>query len=68
MIPLGLLATRKSRGSRGTLFFGALLACGGVILNRTNVVVYALNLKDPIPQSDPQSYAPSCTSGASRSA
>jgi len=30
-----------------------------VILNRTNVVVYALNLKGPIPQSDPQSYAPS---------
>jgi len=59
VIPLGLLATRRSRGSRGTLFFGALLACGGVILNRTNVVVYALDLKGPIPQSDPQSYAPS---------
>jgi len=59
VIPLGLLATKASRGSRGTLFLGALLACGGVILNRTNVVVYALSLKGPIPQSDPQSYAPS---------
>jgi len=30
-----------------------------VILNRTNVVVYALDLKGPVPQSEPRSYAPS---------
>jgi formate dehydrogenase iron-sulfur subunit len=59
VVPLGLLATRKSRESRGPLFFGALLAGAGVILNRTNVVINALDLKGPIPQWTPQSYAPS---------
>jgi formate dehydrogenase iron-sulfur subunit len=59
VIPLILLSTRRLRESPKALFWGALLACGGVILNRTNVVVYALDLKGPIPQSVPQSYTPS---------
>lgn len=59
LLPLVLLATRKLRANPRTLFWGALLACGGVILNRTNVVIYALHLRGPIPQATPQSYSPS---------
>jgi formate dehydrogenase iron-sulfur subunit len=58
-LPLVLLGTRRLREAPATLLLGALLACGGVILNRTNVVIYALHLKGPIPQWDPQSYSPS---------
>jgi len=59
LIPLALLSTRKLRENPTTLFFGALLACGGVILNRTNIVMFSLDMKGPIPQFAPQSYAPS---------
>jgi formate dehydrogenase iron-sulfur subunit len=59
LIPLLLLGTRRLRELPLALFLGALLACGGVILNRTNVVVYALDLKGPIPQWVPEPYAPS---------
>jgi len=59
LLPLALLSTRRLRENPKTLFLGALLACGGVVLNRTNVVIYALDLKGPIPMSDPHSYAPS---------
>ncbi len=59
VIPLVLLGVRRLRENPRTLFVGALLACGGVILNRTNVVVYALDLKGPIPQWVPEPYSPS---------
>jgi formate dehydrogenase iron-sulfur subunit len=59
LLPLVLLGTKRLRANPKTLFWGALLACGGVVLNRTNVVVYALDLKGPIPQLAPQPYAPS---------
>jgi formate dehydrogenase iron-sulfur subunit len=59
LIPLCLLSTRRLRENATTLCWGALLACGGVVLNRTDVVVYAIDLKGPIPQSEPQSYSPS---------
>ncbi len=59
VIPLLLLATRKLRENPRALFLGALLACGGVILNRTNVVIYALDLEGPIPQWVPEPYSPS---------
>ena len=58
-IPLVLLGTRRLRENPRTLFLGALLGCLGVVLNRTNVVVYALDLKGPIPQWSPESYSPS---------
>jgi formate dehydrogenase iron-sulfur subunit len=59
VIPLLLLATRKLRENPRALFFGALLGCAGVILNRTNVVIYALDLKGPIPSWVPEPYSPS---------
>jgi formate dehydrogenase iron-sulfur subunit len=59
LIPLVMFGTRRLRENPVTLFWAALLACGGVVLNRANVVIYALDLKGPIPQSHPQSYAPS---------
>jgi formate dehydrogenase iron-sulfur subunit len=59
VVPLVLLGSRKLRESASMLFWGAFLACGGVILNRVDVVVYALDLKGPIPQEAPQPYSPS---------
>jgi len=59
LIPLVLLSTRKLRENPTTLFLGALLACGGVVLNRCNIVMFSLDMKGPIPQFAPQSYAPS---------
>ena len=41
------------------LFLGALLATLGVILNRVNVVLLAMDLKGPMPQVRPTSYFPS---------
>ena len=59
LIPLCLLGSARLRSNAKTLGWGALLACGGVVLNRTDVVVYAMNLRGPIPMNDPQSYSPS---------
>ena len=36
----------------------ALLACGGVVLDRANVVVFAMNLRGPMPFA-PRPYFPS---------
>lgn len=59
VLPLILFSTRKLRENPRVLFFGALLGCGGVILNRTNVVIYALYARGAIPMHEPESYAPS---------
>ncbi|HUL60282.1 MAG TPA: 4Fe-4S ferredoxin, partial [Anaeromyxobacteraceae bacterium] len=59
LVPLALLATAKLRERPGALFLGALLACGGVVLNRANVVIFAMTLKGPTPQIAPAPYAPS---------
>ncbi len=59
VIPLALLGPRRLRQDPSALFWGALLACGGVVLDRANVVLFALNLRGPIPQFGPQPYAPS---------
>jgi len=37
----------------------ALLAVSGVVLNRTNAVFFAMNLKGPMPQIAPSGYFPS---------
>jgi formate dehydrogenase iron-sulfur subunit len=58
-VPLALLATAKLRQSPKVLFWGALLACGGVVLDRADVVVFAMRLKGPMPQLAPQPYFPS---------
>ena len=57
-VPLVLLGTRSLRERPTTLFWGALLACGGVVLDRANVVAFAMRLRGPMPFV-PQSYFPS---------
>ena len=59
IVPLGLLARAGLRAQPRVLFFGALLATLGVILNRVNVVLLAMDLKGPMPQIAPASYFPS---------
>lgn len=59
LVPLVLLGSAKLRANPKTLFLGALLSCGGVVLNRVSVVVLAMNLRGPMPQIAPTSYAPS---------
>jgi formate dehydrogenase iron-sulfur subunit len=58
-VPLVVLGTARLRERPAALFWGALLACGGVVLNRVNVVALAMQLRGPIPQAAPQAYAPS---------
>jgi formate dehydrogenase iron-sulfur subunit len=57
-LPLALLSAEKLRENPKALFWGALLACGGVVLDRANVVVFAMGLKGPMPFA-PQPYSPS---------
>ena len=59
LVPLVLLGARRLRERPVALFWGALLACGGVVLNRVDVVIGALRLRGPIPQYGPQPYHPS---------
>jgi formate dehydrogenase iron-sulfur subunit len=41
------------------LFLGTLLAAAGVVFNRVNVVLLAMDLKGPMPGVAPSSYNPS---------
>jgi formate dehydrogenase iron-sulfur subunit len=59
VLPLLLLAPARLRASPRALFWGALLACGGVVLNRANVVAFAMDLRGAIPQFRGDSYVPS---------
>lgn len=59
LVPLVLLARQSLRQRVGYLFTGALLTALGVIFNRVNVVVLAMNLRGAMPQTAPESYAPS---------
>lgn len=59
IVPLALLAARSQRMRPRLLFIGALLTAMGVVLNRVNVVLLAMDLKGPMPQTMPQSYFPS---------
>jgi formate dehydrogenase iron-sulfur subunit len=56
-VPLVLLGVRKLRERPAALFWGALLACGGVVLNRVNVVVLAMSPSGPMPFA-PSPYVP----------
>jgi formate dehydrogenase iron-sulfur subunit len=58
VIPLALLARESERVRPTLLFAGAFLTAAGVILNRVNVVLLAMNLKGPMPQNAPASYSP----------
>ena len=54
-----LLASASLRERPTILFIGALLTTAGVVFNRVNVVVLAMDLKGPMPQVAPEPYAPS---------
>jgi formate dehydrogenase iron-sulfur subunit len=58
-LPLLLLARAKARTNRALLGLGAALSCGGVVFNRMNVVLFAMDLKGVTPQIAPSSYFPS---------
>jgi formate dehydrogenase iron-sulfur subunit len=59
ILPLVLLAPALLRSRPRVLFFGAFLTTLGVVVNRINVVVLAMNLKGPMPQTAPETYSPS---------
>ena len=59
VVPLLLLASRSLRLRPGLLFLGTLLVAGGVVLNRIDVVLLAMNLKGTMPGFAPKSYTPS---------
>ncbi|HWE22861.1 MAG TPA: 4Fe-4S dicluster domain-containing protein [Myxococcales bacterium] len=58
VVPLVLLGSDRLRENPKTLFWGAVLSCGGVVLDRCNVVVFAMDLKGPMPFA-PRPYLPS---------
>jgi len=59
LLPLLLLSTSKLRNNPTVLATGALLAFVGVVFNRINVVVFAMNLRGAMPQTAPVHYFPS---------
>ena len=59
ILPLLLLGRKSFRMQPGSLFVGALFATLGVVFNRINVVLLAMDLKGPMPQIRPASYFPS---------
>jgi formate dehydrogenase iron-sulfur subunit len=59
LIPLVLLASSSQRHRPMLLFIGALFTMLGVVFNRVNVVLLAMDLKGPMPQIAPEAYAPS---------
>jgi formate dehydrogenase iron-sulfur subunit len=59
VLPLAIFSRASWRSRPALLFAGAFLATLGVILNRTNVVYLAMNLKGPMPQIAPETYFPS---------
>jgi formate dehydrogenase iron-sulfur subunit len=59
VLPLALLAAPKVRQNTQWLLIATLLACGGVILNRMNVVLFGMTLRGPMPQTTPSTYMPS---------
>ena len=59
LVPLALLAPTIRQFRPAVLFTGALLCALGVVFNRINVVLWAMNLRGPMPQNAPLSYFPS---------
>ena len=58
IVPLALLARPSRRPGRPSDGRGPAVAAG-VVLNRVNVVLLAMNLKGPMPQFAPEPYFPS---------
>ena len=59
VVPLVLLSSKAQRSRPNTLFWGTLLTMLGIVLNRTNVVLFAQTLTGPPPWVRPASYFPS---------
>jgi formate dehydrogenase iron-sulfur subunit len=59
IVPLVLLAKASLRERPKLLFIGTLLVTLGVVFNRINVVLLAMDLKGPMPQNAPETYSPS---------
>lgn len=59
VVPLTLLAKSSLRQNPKFLFIGALLTALGVVFNRINVVLLAMDLRGPMPQNAPETYSPS---------
>ena len=53
------VAQPRLRAKPAVLFAGALLVVLGVVFNRVNVVVLAMDLRGAMPQNAPEGYAPS---------
>jgi formate dehydrogenase iron-sulfur subunit len=58
VIPLALLATAAQRSKQSILMLGALFTTLGVVFNRVNVVLLAMNLRGSMPQVSPETYMP----------
>jgi formate dehydrogenase iron-sulfur subunit len=59
IVPLFLLARSSQRANRTVLLVASLLTAMGIVLNRANAVLFAMNLKGPMPQVAPSTYSPS---------
>jgi formate dehydrogenase iron-sulfur subunit len=59
ILPLVLLGRTSLRARPAVLFLGTLLTTLGVVFNRVNVVLLAMDLKGPMPQIAPEFYSPS---------
>jgi formate dehydrogenase iron-sulfur subunit len=59
LVPLLMLGSRSARSRPGTLFWAALLAVLGVVYNRMNVVLFAMDFRGRMPWVAPHWYAPS---------
>jgi formate dehydrogenase iron-sulfur subunit len=58
-VPLLLLSRPSLRARPGLLFLGSLLAVLGVVYNRVNVVIFAMDLRGRMPWVAAERYAPS---------
>lgn len=58
IVPLVLLASTSLRTRPRLLCVAAFLTTMGIIFNRVNVVLLAMNLKGPMPQGAPETYLP----------
>jgi formate dehydrogenase iron-sulfur subunit len=59
LVPLVLLGIATKQLRRDMLFAGSLLCALGVVFNRINVVIWAMDLRGPMPQNAPAPYSPS---------
>jgi formate dehydrogenase iron-sulfur subunit len=58
-LPLVLLSRAAWRSRLGIVCTGALLAAGGIVLHRVNVVYLTMQPRGPMPWTAPSDYAPS---------